>query len=84
MASEVREVWLPRERRAVCPVTNVPMILDSGDAAHVAAIAICCAPRVGMRFELDGTTWEVTRAKDHSRGWVARPASLPRSAVSPT
>jgi hypothetical protein len=57
------------------------MILDSGDAARVAAIGFKWAPQVGMRFEFDGTTWEVTRAKDHVRGWVARPVPLPWSAA---
>ncbi len=53
-----------------------PMILDRGDAARVAAIDLQYPPYVGMRFEHGGTVWEVTRAQDHVRGWVAEP--LPR------
>lgn len=60
---------------------TVPVILDNGDAARVAAIAFQCAPYVGMRFELDATTWEVTRAKDYARGWVAQSVPLPWSAA---
>jgi hypothetical protein len=56
------------------------MILDGGDAARVAAIEFHCAPCLGMRFQFDGTAWEVTRAKDHVRGWVARPVPIPWSA----
>jgi len=52
------------------------MILDGGDAARVAAVDLRRAPCLGMRFELDGTTWEVTRVKDHVRGWVATPVPI--------
>ena len=52
---------------------DVPMILDRGDAASVAVICCPCAPFVGMRFVHSGTTWEVARAQDHARGWVAVP-----------
>ena len=81
MASAVQEVWRLRSCRAASTGLTVPMILDSGDAARVAAIDFQCAPHVGMRFELDATTWEVTRAKDHVRGWVAQPVPLPWSAA---
>jgi hypothetical protein len=53
----------------------VPMILDGGDAARVASINLQYAPYVGIRFEYGGTLWEVTRAQDHVRGWVAEPLS---------
>ena len=52
----------------------VPMILDGGDAARVAVINCGCAPFVGMRFMHERAMWEVTRAQDHLRGWVAQPA----------
>ncbi len=52
---------------------TVPMILDRGDAAGVASIDLQYAPYVGMRFDYGGTLWEVTRAQDHVRGWVAEP-----------
>jgi hypothetical protein len=74
-------VWRLRGCRAASEGMTVPVILDSGDAARVAAIAFECAPQVGMRFELDGATWEVTRAKDYVRGWVAQPVPLPWSAA---
>ena len=50
------------------------MILDRGDAASVAVVCCPCVPFVGMRFVYSGAVWEVTHAKDHLRGWVARPA----------
>ncbi len=56
----------------------MPVILDSGATARVAAINPPRAPFVGMRFVHGGTVWEIIRAKDHVRGWVARPAR-PRS-----
>ena len=52
----------------------VPMILDRGDAAQVAVIDCSRMPFVGMRFLYGGTVWEVTRAQNHARGWVAQPA----------
>jgi hypothetical protein len=52
----------------------IPVILDSGTAARVAAINPPRAPFVGMRFFHGGTVWQIVRAKDHVRGWVARPA----------
>jgi len=81
MASAVQEVWRFQESCSACMGMTVPMILDSGDTARVATIAFQCVPRMGMRFELDGTTWEVTRVKDHVRGWVAQPVPLPWSAA---
>ena len=80
MASAVREVWMLSGKPAERAGRSVPIILDGGDRARVATVELYCAPFVGLRFELDGTTWEVTRAKDHVRGWVARPVPLPWSA----
>jgi hypothetical protein len=51
----------------------VPIILDSGDAARVAALHPQGALFVGMRFEHEGRVWEITHAKDDLRGWVAHP-----------
>jgi len=65
MASAVRDVseigW------------GVPVILDSGTSVHVAAIDVGRPLRVGTRFEFAGAMWEVTRAEDYVRGWVAQP-----------
>ena len=52
---------------------SVPVILDHGDQARVATVAFGGSPQVGDRFHLDGATWEITRAKDFQRGYVARP-----------
>jgi hypothetical protein len=62
---------------------TIPVILDSGDAARVAAIDPHGVPFVGMRFHHDGTVWEVTRAKDYLRGWVAVPVSVPGGSAAP-
>ncbi len=52
---------------------SVPIILDGGASVLVAAIEFGVKPRVGLRFDHDGGVWEITRAQDHARGWVARP-----------
>ena len=52
---------------------GVAVILDGGAAVEVAVIDCGREPRVGMRFEHGGRVWEITREKDHARGWVARP-----------
>lgn len=80
MASATRDTRRLDARRATRAHTSVPMILDSGAAARVAAIDLQCEPYVGMRFVHDGTVWEITRANDHARGWVAQPVPLPWSA----
>jgi hypothetical protein len=51
----------------------VPVILDHGDHARVAAVAFGRSPQVGDRFDIDGVIWEVTRVRDLQRGYVARP-----------
>jgi hypothetical protein len=56
----------------------VPIILDSGDQAQVAAFHPPGDLFVGLRFEYHGTVWEITHAKDCLRGWVAHPAYLRR------
>jgi hypothetical protein len=53
-----------------------PVILDSGEQARVVTVPFPQRPNVGDRFELDGRTWEVTRAKDFLRGLVARPVQV--------
>ncbi len=52
---------------------GVPVILDGGTSVRVAAIEFDAEPCVGLRFDHDGAMWEITRAQDHARGWVARP-----------
>jgi hypothetical protein len=58
------------------------MILDRGEGATVAAVELPCLPYVGMRFEHGGMLWEITRAKDLLRGWVARAAKRGARAAS--
>jgi hypothetical protein len=50
-----------------------PVILDHGDFARVAGVALGACPRLGDRFALDGLLWEITRVGDVRRGYVARP-----------
>jgi len=52
---------------------SVLVILDHGDHARVASVAMGRSPRLGDRFNLDGVTWELSRVKDLQRGYVARP-----------
>jgi len=51
----------------------VVVILDHGDHARVASVALGRFPQLGDRFNLEGVTWEITRVKDLQRGYVARP-----------
>jgi len=51
----------------------VLVILDHGNYARVAAVAIGRSPRLGDRFKLDGVMWEISRVKNLQRGYVARP-----------
>ena len=83
MAPRVQEVRPLRTGRAASAGMTVPVILDSGDAARVAAIDRQGVPFVGMRFEHGGTVWKVTRAKDYLRGWVAMPVSVPGGSAAP-
>ncbi len=55
-----------------------PVIIDGGDAVRIALVRLPAEAWVGARFTLDGGTFEIVRAKDHARGWVARP--LPETA----
>ena len=66
--------------RGARPGATVPMILDRGDVASVAAVCLGRTPHLGMRFEYGGTAWEVTHAEDHLRGWVAEPVARPKVA----
>ena len=77
MVSGGQQVWQVFVGRAAGG-GPVPIILDRGDSARVAAVAPQGALFVGMRFEHDGTVWEITHAKDVLRGWVAHPARRPR------
>jgi len=52
---------------------GVPVILDSGTSVTIAPIDVGRPLRVGTRFEFAGAMWEVTRAEDYARGWVACP-----------
>jgi hypothetical protein len=53
----------------------VPIIADAGDRARVILVSFEREPALGQHFQAHGRTWEIVRAKDHLRGWVARPAS---------
>lgn len=75
MASAAQYVRRERAGRVVSAGEAVPVILDGGGGATVALIDLESCPYLGMRFEHGGTVWEVTHAKDHLRGWVARPAA---------
>ncbi len=73
MASAIKQSQGFGARRADDAGTSVPVILDRGMSVEVAAIPLEGEPRVGTRFEHGGTVWEIVRAKDYTRGWVARP-----------
>jgi hypothetical protein len=51
----------------------VPVILDQGDDARVATVALGFSPQLGDHFDFEGVTWKITRLKDFQRGYVARP-----------
>lgn len=51
---------------------SVPVILDCGEHARVVTVTFSRLPQVGERFVLEGSTWEIVRAKDLLRGYVAR------------
>ncbi len=55
-----------------------PVIIDGGDAVRIALVRLTAEAGVGARFTLDGVAFEIVRATDHARGWVARP--LPETA----
>ena len=73
MASAARDPNELLAQRAEETGAGVAVILDSGTSVQVAVIDCGGKPRVEMRFEHGGRIWEITRAKDHTRGWVARP-----------
>lgn len=80
MATTQHEIGTYRVLRGACERVAVPVILDEGRRARVAAVALPCDPSVGVRFEFGGAIWEIARAKDHARGWVAHPAAERRAA----
>jgi len=51
----------------------VPVILDHGDRARVAKVALGFPTQLGDQFDFEGMTWKITRLKDFQRGYVARP-----------
>ena len=55
---------------------GVPVILDFGDHASVVPVTLSRPPQVGDRFDLDGACWEIVRAGDLLRGYVARRVGL--------
>jgi len=61
---------LQRSETSLEPL-SVPVILDRGNQARVVTVAFARSPRVGDQFRHEGTTWEITRAKDFQRGYVA-------------
>ncbi len=54
-----------------------PVIVDGGDTVWVALVRFPSAPKVGNRFLSGGRTYEIVRAKDYARGFVARPVADP-------
>lgn len=56
---------------------SAPVIADRGDVAWVVLVSFPAPPQVGDRFELAGTTWVITHAKDRLRGFVARALTQP-------
>ena len=76
MATTVRQTPWFDARHARGGGGSAPVILDAGESVRVAAIDVGRPLRVGTRFEYGGTMWEITRAQDHSRGWVARPVRV--------
>jgi Lhr-like helicase len=55
------------------------VILDCGEDVRIVVLRFAAPLRVGDMFALDGTTWEIVRAKDHTRGCVARSLPEPTS-----
>ncbi|HVN33060.1 MAG TPA: hypothetical protein VMT45_13850 [Thermoanaerobaculaceae bacterium] len=52
-----------------------PVIIDDGTVVRVVLVRFQAPPEVGDLFTFEGTMLEVVRAKDHARGFVARPVS---------
>ncbi len=51
------------------------VILDGGDTVRVALIRFPAPPEVGDLLTFEGRAYEIVRAKDHARGFVARPVA---------
>ncbi len=51
----------------------IPVIIDGGEAVRIALVRFPADPEVGTRFTFEGGAFEIVRAKDHARGFVARP-----------
>ena len=73
MSYQPAEISKVRRRGAGIGGIAVPVILDHGDRARVVTVTFPRSPHPGDRFALEGTTWEIARAKDFQRGFVARP-----------
>lgn len=58
---------------ATVPGAPTPVIADDGVRAWVAVLRIPHPPKVGDRFRFRGRTWEIVRAPDRLRGYVAHP-----------
>jgi hypothetical protein len=52
---------------------STPVIADRGDEACVVVVRTAEPLDVGSRFEFGGLTWEIVRARDLLRGFVAWP-----------
>ena len=50
-----------------------PVIVDGGGDARVVIVSSDAPLAVGSRFEFAGLTWEIVRAQDLIRGFVAWP-----------
>ncbi len=57
----------------------IPVIIDGGEAVRIALVRFPAGPEVGTRFAFDGGAFEIVRAKDHARGFVAHPLAQPAS-----
>jgi Lhr-like helicase len=78
MATIAREV-VDHERVSFNQLEPTPVILDCGEDVRIVVLRFAAPLRVGDMFALDGTTWEIVRAKDHTRGCVARSLPEPTS-----
>jgi len=55
------------------------VIADRSDRAFVVVVRFAAPPREGDRFGFQGLTWEITRHRTATRGWVARPVKSRRT-----
>jgi hypothetical protein len=51
------------------------VIADRGDTAWLVVLDPTTRPEIGTRFQHQGLTWEITRARGRERTWVAEPVS---------